>query len=131
LADTHQAISGLNPDATVHSVEGDISDPEFVKSFVKGVTTTFSRIDYSVQCAGILGAALRSHETPVEDFDRINNINYKGTWLTSRAALGQMIRQQPLPGHPKQRGAVVNIASQLGVIARPAAGMCPFMLTKE
>lgn len=124
LEDTRRAISGLNPDATVHAIEGDISDQEFVTSFVQSVTTAFSRVDYSVQCAGILGAALRSHETPVEDFDRINNINYKGTWLTSRAALGQMIQQQPLPGHPKQRGAVVNIASQLGVVARPAAGTC-------
>lgn len=131
LEDTRRAISGLNPDATVHAIEGDISDPAFVKSFVNGVTTAFSRIDYSVQCAGILGAALRSHETPVEDFDRINNINYKGTWLTSRAALGQMIQQQHLPGHPKQRGAVVNIASQLGVIARPAAGMHPLNLKQK
>lgn len=122
LADTRQAISSLNPHATVHSVEGDISDPEFIDSFVQGVTKEFSRIDYSVQCAGVLGPALRSHEMTVEGFDRLNNINYKGTWLTSRAALGQMIRQGALPGHPRQRGAVVNIASQLGVVARPAAG---------
>lgn len=123
LIETRHAISQLNPNTTVHSVEGDISDPDFVTSFVQGVTGAFSRIDYSVQCAGILGAAQRSHETPIQDFDKITNINYRGTWLTSRAALGQMLGQEPLPGHPKQRGAVVNIASQLGIVARPAAGM--------
>lgn len=32
-----------------------------------------------------------------------------------------MIKQQPLSEHPEQRGAVVNIASQLGIVARPTA----------
>jgi hypothetical protein len=32
------------------------------------------------------------------------------------------LRQEPLEEHPKQRGSIVNIASQLGVVARPGAG---------
>lgn len=40
-----------------------------------------------------------------------------------------MISQDPLPSHdpdrPPQRGAVVNIASQLGIVGRPAARKFP------
>lgn len=104
------------------SQEGDIADEGFVNAFVRDVATRFSRIDYSVSCAGILGEPLRSHETPTAAFDLITNVNYKGTWLASRAVLGHMLRQRPHEGHPGQRGAIVNIASQLGVVARPAAG---------
>lgn len=40
----------------------------------------------------------------------------------SRAAISQMLQQDPLAEHPKQRGAIVNVASQLGIVARPGAG---------
>ena len=36
----------------------------------------------------------------------------------------QMLKQDPLPTHdgrPGNRGSVVNIASQLGIVGRPAA----------
>jgi hypothetical protein len=36
--------------------------------------------------------------------------------------LRNMLRQEPHEGHPKQRGSIVNIASQLGLVARPGAG---------
>jgi len=60
----------------------------------------------------------------VEDFDRINSVNYRGCWLSSRAEIKQMLKQEPLPTHdgrPGNRGAIVNIASQLGIVGRPGA----------
>lgn len=128
LAATCDSIRGTNPNAQVHTSNGDVADDGFVKSFIKEAVDTFGQIDYSVQCAGILGKGLRSHETSVSEFDNINNVNYRGTWLVTREVLGHMIKQEPLPGHPKQRGAVVNIASQLGIVARP--GAAPYCASK-
>ena len=101
---------------------GDVSDESFVNSLLAEAAKAFRRVDYAVNCAGILGNDLRSTESSVGDFDKINRVNYRGTWLSSRAALSQMLKQEPLREHPEQRGAVVNIASQLGVVARPGAG---------
>jgi NAD(P)-dependent dehydrogenase (short-subunit alcohol dehydrogenase family) len=129
LANTRRAILEINPQAIVCALAGDITKPEFVASLVDTVVKTLSRIDYSIQCAGVLGKGQRSHETSVEDFDRINNINYKGTWLVARASIAQMLGQAPLTEHPKQRGALVNIASQLGIVARPGAGMSCVILS--
>ncbi|KAI7778615.1 hypothetical protein LA080_001945 [Diaporthe eres] len=128
LADTRDAILQIDPKAQVVSQEGDISDEGFVNSFVQDVAKRFSRIDYSVSCAGILGESLRSHETSTAAFDLITNVNYKGTWLASRAVISHMLRQQPHEDHPEQRGSIVNIASQLGVVARPAAA--PYCASK-
>lgn len=122
LADTRDAILQIHPKAEVVTKEGDISDEGFVDSFVRDIAKAFSRIDYSVSCAGILGESLRSHETSTAAFDQITNVNYKGSWLVSRAVLSHMLRQKPHEEHPDQRGSIVNIASQLGVVARPAAG---------
>jgi NAD(P)-dependent dehydrogenase (short-subunit alcohol dehydrogenase family) len=72
----------------------------------------------------VIGNNDRSTGTSAQQFDLINNINYRGAWLSSRAELAQMLKQDPLPSHdgrPGSRGAIVNIASQLGVVSRPNA----------
>ncbi|RYP55477.1 hypothetical protein DL769_010144 [Monosporascus sp. CRB-8-3] len=122
LDSTRDAILDINPKVQVTSRDGDVSDEKFVDSLARDISKSFSRLDYAVNCAGILGNDLRSTEMDVSAFDKINSVNYKGTWLSSRVAIAQMLRQQPLPGHPELRGAVVNIASQLGIVARPGAG---------
>lgn len=99
-----------------------MSDEAFVKNWVGKIWSKFGRLDYVVNCAGVLGPSLKSHETPTSVFDHINNVNYKGTWLVNRAVLAQMKAQEPLAEHPLQRGSIVNIASQLGIVGRPAAG---------
>lgn len=128
LMQTQVSILKISPQAQVLGVDGDISDESFVTKLAAQVAKKFSRLDYAVNCAGILGPSLRSHETPVDVFDRINKVNYRGSWLCSRAALGLMLKQEPLDEHPEQRGSIVNIASQLGIVARPSAGKYPFSM---
>lgn len=102
---------------------GDISDEKFVDAFHDETFAMFSRLDYAVNCAGILGGdVIKAVEMTTEAFDRLNNINYRGSWLSCRAQLRNMLKQEPLQEHSKQRGSIVNIASQLGVVARPGAG---------
>ncbi|KAF7553161.1 hypothetical protein G7Z17_g3824 [Cylindrodendrum hubeiense] len=128
LAQTRDAILDINPKAQVLTHLGDISDEDFVSSMTSDVANKFSRLDYAVNCAGILGESLRSTETSTAAFDLITRVNYRGSWLCSRAALAQMLKQEPLEEHPEQRGAVVNIASQLGIVARP--GAAPYCASK-
>lgn len=128
LSDTHAALLAINATAEVLSVDGNITDERFITSLIDRVIATFHRIDYSVQCAGVLGKPLRSHETPVQEFDRVNGVNYRGSWLVTRGVLAHMVQQEPLPEHPMQRGAIVNIASQLGIVSRSAAA--PYCASK-
>jgi NAD(P)-dependent dehydrogenase (short-subunit alcohol dehydrogenase family) len=123
LDQTRNAILEINPSAQVFSRAGDIADEKFVDSFNDETFLEFSRLDYAVNCAGILGGnTIKAVEMTTDAFDRVNDINYKGSWLSCRAQLRNMLKQQPLEDHPKQRGSIVNIASQLGVVARPGAG---------
>jgi NAD(P)-dependent dehydrogenase (short-subunit alcohol dehydrogenase family) len=94
-----------------------------VDSFNNEAFSRFQRLDYAVNCAGILGGdVIKAVDMTTDAFDRLNNINYRGSWLSCRAQLRNMLKQQPMKEHPKQRGSIVNIASQLGIIARPGAG---------
>ena len=104
----------------------DVTQEDSVRSLFNEMTSAFGRIDYCVNCAGALGPGKDSTSTSLEEFDKVNAVNYRGCWLTSRAQLKAMMRQDPLPSHdarrPAQRGAIVNIASQLGIVGRPNAG---------
>ncbi|KAI1204545.1 NAD(P)-binding protein [Annulohypoxylon truncatum] len=128
LQQTKSSILSINPRAQVLAREGDVASEPFVRSFTVDLVARFSRLDYSVHCAGILGASLRTHETPLAEYERVAGVNWKGAWLSTRAALAQMLAQEPLDAHPRQRGAVVNIASQLGLVARPTAS--PYCASK-
>ncbi|KAL3472554.1 hypothetical protein BJX99DRAFT_235376 [Aspergillus californicus] len=125
LEHTRQALATAHPTAQVLAHAGSVAEDQFAESFVDKVVARFGRVDYAVNCAGVLGLPSRSGETSIAEFDRVNNINYRGCWLSSRAQLRQMVRQDALPSHdpnrPPQRGAVVNIASQLGIVSRPNA----------
>ncbi|OAK95663.1 short-chain dehydrogenase/reductase-like protein SDR [Phaeosphaeriaceae sp. SRC1lsM3a] len=122
LDQTRDAILSINPAAQVFNKSGDIADEKFVDAFNDETFSKFSRLDYAVNCAGILGGdVIRAVEMTTDAFDRLNNVNYKGSWLSCRAQLRNMLKQQPLEEHPKQRGSIVNIASQLGIVGRPGA----------
>ncbi|KAF9891206.1 hypothetical protein FE257_004770 [Aspergillus nanangensis] len=125
LQKTKDSILSSHPATRLVVEAGNIADESFVESFMDHVIRDLGRIDYAVNCAGVLGDGVRSTETTTEAFDRINNINYRGCWLCSRTELKHMLSQEPLPSHDPsrlpQRGAIVNIASQLGIVGRPSA----------
>jgi NAD(P)-dependent dehydrogenase (short-subunit alcohol dehydrogenase family) len=96
----------------------------------------FGRLDYAVNCAGVNGinadhAPTNSTETSVEYFDKVNGLNYRGTWMANRAYLKIMMAQEPLPSHDvetegrEQRGSIVNLSSGLGLIGMPKNRMTP------
>ncbi|RMX96694.1 hypothetical protein D0867_13042 [Hortaea werneckii] len=119
LNETHFRVQEAAPSCSVLSVQTDVSDQESVQALVDKAGAYETK-----KTTGTLSNNERSHETSLEEFDRINNINYKGCWLCSRAEIQQILKQEPLPTHdgrPGNRGSVVNIASQLGIVGRPAA----------
>ncbi|KAJ5461394.1 uncharacterized protein N7458_002946 [Penicillium daleae] len=125
LEQTKNAVVAAYPHTQLLVHPGNVADDDFADAFIEKVVQYFGRVDYAVNCAGVLGQSLRSAETSLAEFDRVTNINYRGCWLSSRAQLKQMVRQDPLPSHdpsrPPQRGAIVNVASQLGIVGRPSA----------
>lgn len=108
----------------IESINVDVMHEETITHMVKTIVDRWGRIDYAVNAAGVLGNNQRSTDTSTQQFDDINGINYRGAWLCSRAELAQMLKQEPLPSHdsrPGNRGSVVNIASQLGIVSRSNA----------
>lgn len=113
------SVKGTPPKILVFSV--DISVEADVDRAVAEVASTFGRLDYLVNTAGIAikhpgGAAFAK----TADWDRTLNINLNGAFYLLRAAAKIMLQQEPIvssiDGRPLQRGSIVNFASIQGVV---------------
>ncbi|KIW88581.1 uncharacterized protein Z519_10627 [Cladophialophora bantiana CBS 173.52] len=117
---------GSNTSLKVHVFQCDVSNPDSVTRAYTGAKETFSRLDYAVHCAGVIFFG-RSTDFSLEDFDKQNNVNYRGLWLCSREAL-RIMRSQSLdcdaypeaqiPPTRAQRGSIVNISSGLALVSQ-------------
>jgi 3-oxoacyl-[acyl-carrier protein] reductase len=88
-------------------VRADVSDEASVQSAADQVLRRFGRVDVLVNNAGIFTESLLE-DLPVADWDRVMGVNLRGTFLWTRALLGQMLERGD--------GRIINIASQLGQI---------------
>ncbi len=89
----------------------DVLDADGVGAAVAAVVEVSGRLDGVVHSAGVAGGG-PMHLLPDDEWDRVIDINLKGTFVVNRAALGQMIQQDRVTG---ERGAIVNLASIEGL----------------
>jgi NAD(P)-dependent dehydrogenase (short-subunit alcohol dehydrogenase family) len=90
----------------------DVSKPADVAAMMTAMLDAYGRLDCAFNNAGINGslAGVRGKLTadwPEEAFDRLIQVNLKGTWLCMRAELQHMVEQGS--------GSIVNTASLAGL----------------
>lgn len=105
-----EAPAGLQG-ANVTYLRADVMDAEAVGAAVAAVVSAAGRLDGVVHSAGVAGAG-PAHLLPDEEWDRVVGVNLKGTFIVTRAALGQMLAQDRANG---ERGSIVNLASIEGL----------------
>jgi len=110
---TAAAIGDRGGQAGAYGV--DVSDPISVREVVAAAAKDLGRPSVLVNCAGI-GKFAHSHEMPFEDWSRIIGVNLTGSFLMAQAVLPHML---------DGGGAIVNIASNAGLMGQPySAAYC-------
>ena len=94
------------PPAQVAFIQADISKSSEVEHAKQITLNKFKTVDAIVNNAGIVIHG-EVHETSEEDWDKIFDVDVKGTFLTSKAFLPTMIEQD--------HGSIVNISSVSGM----------------
>ena len=88
----------------------DVTSESSVQRAVEQTVSRFGRIDILINSAGInIRGAIT--DVSLEDFNKVQQINVTGSWLTSRAVIPHMKKN----GY----GRIINIGSMLSVIAIP------------
>ena len=88
-------------------IQADVSDEASVKEMVEKAVSEFGKIDILVNNAGITQNGFTpTEDTSVEEWDKVIQVNLRGTFLCSKYTGKQMIG--------KGNGNIINIASTAG-----------------
>ena len=86
------ASSIQSNNGTCMAMAGDSSDPVFIQSLVETCVSSWGQLDIAIANAGItLYGEFASY--PVADFDRVMEVNLRGTFFLAQAASNQMKQQ--------------------------------------
>lgn len=114
-----RAKNGLGDKTHIFAV--DVTDANAVRDAVARVLEINERVDVLVNCAGITGRTnVQSHEVDLDDYDRVMNINARGSLITSQAVLPSMLK--------RDYGRILHVASISGKEGN--AGMLAYSMSK-
>jgi NAD(P)-dependent dehydrogenase (short-subunit alcohol dehydrogenase family) len=101
-------------------VPADISRKTQVGKMVNSAVKHFRKIDILVNCAGIWLPGQTLLECPEDNWDRVIDVNLKGTYLCCQAVGGVMVGQKS--------GNIINMSSQVGL--NPGIGAGAYSVSK-
>jgi NAD(P)-dependent dehydrogenase (short-subunit alcohol dehydrogenase family) len=97
------AADGLN----ASYVGCDATDEASVEAAVRTVLERHGRLDGALNTVGVMGSGGRLHEVDVADFDAVQRVNSRGTFLLMKHEVAAML---------ETGGSIVNTSSALGLI---------------
>ncbi len=109
--ETAVAVAAVGGAATV--VTGDVSVTDEAKAMVDTALEAYGKLDILINSAGVTQRnATGPDATPEETWDRVIEVNLKGTYLVSWHAVPEMLR--------RGGGSIVNLASIIAVVGYPS-----------
>lgn len=97
----------------------DLREPDQVRDAVAQLRAAFGPINVVVNNAAVMPAG-RLHETPLDDWDRVFDVNVRGAYLVCREVIPDMIANGG--------GSIIYMASITGVLGLP--GIAAYSATK-
>jgi 3-oxoacyl-[acyl-carrier protein] reductase len=121
VQDVATQLAGPAGADAVFALPLDVTRAESVSDAIGEADRRLGGVQALVNCVGITGQTnLRSHEVPIDDFDRVVAVNLRGALLLSQAVLPGMVER----GY----GRILQVASIAGKEGN--AGMVSYSATK-
>jgi 3-oxoacyl-[acyl-carrier protein] reductase len=112
-----KAIEGAGGKAI--AIQADATNPEAVQAAVDKIVSALGKLDVLVNNAGT-AIPKKFEETTLEELDQVINLNIRGVFITTQAALKQM----------NNRGRIISIGSCVGE-RMMTPGLVPYSATKS
>jgi NAD(P)-dependent dehydrogenase (short-subunit alcohol dehydrogenase family) len=99
------------PEERIVSIRADVTQVQRVHALVRDVVGRFGRLDVLLNTVGGWSGGASVGETPVDDWDRMLNLNLRSAFLLSRAVLPHMLKAG--------WGRILHVSSKTAVQPRP------------
>lgn len=77
------------------AVQCDLANPEDVSAMRREVVSEMGGVDILVNCAGIISYRRGIGAVPLDEWDRVLNVNLRGTYLICREFIREVSRESP------------------------------------
>ena len=108
-----EMMSSLNLGDNVHTVEVDVTNFDSVTKATEQSLKIHNSIDILVNNAGIAGPSFKTWEYPIDEWQKVIDIDLSGVFYCCKSVVPHMIK--------KNYGKIVNIASIAGKEGNPNA----------
>ena len=95
-------------------IAGDLTDAHSAAHIIESTVGKYGQIDILVNTAGGFRGGKPVHETPVETWDFLMDLNARTVFLMSRAAIPHML--------PRRSGKIVNVAARAAMKGESGSG---------
>lgn len=102
-------------------VTADLTDEQAVADCVAEIVARYGRIDILINVAGGFKMGTPVHETPLQTWEFMLNLNARTVFLMSRAVIPHLLAQE--------KGKIVSVAARAGL--EGAANMAPYVVSKS
>ena len=114
----NQVVENLNKEfangnAKCIFIKTDVTSEEQIKNAIKCAVDNFGSLDSLVCSAGIGGSNNAIADETLDNWNKVNAVDYTGVMLCNRYGIEQMRKQG-------KGGSVVNLASMFGLVAVPS-----------
>jgi len=117
-----KAASEVGDKKSVLSIAADITKEAEVLSAIEQTVSSFDKIDFLVNNAGVINDPTPFHEMNEEQWENLINVNLVGTLRMTKAAIPVMMENGG--------GSIVNISSVLGMRSIPKVPLSVYGVTK-
>lgn len=109
ITDANDTVTSIrNSGGTAAYFNTDVTDSADVELLISNIVSTFGRLDFAHNNAGVMGDVAPTASCTESNWDRVINLNLRAVWLCMKYEITQMLKQG--------NGAIVNTASIAGII---------------
>ncbi|WP_283170951.1 SDR family NAD(P)-dependent oxidoreductase [Curtanaerobium respiraculi] len=112
IADYSPKVLDVAKEIGATGVRANVAKEEDVQAAVKLAVDTYGKLDICVASAGIGGDNNPVATETLENWNKVNGVDFTGVMITDKWAIKQMLKQGT-------GGAIVNLASMFGLVAVP------------
>ncbi len=113
IADYSSNVKEVAESIGAEWIQMDVTKEADVQAAVDKAVECYGKLTIAVASAGIGGTNCNIAEETLEDWNKVNAVDYTGVMLTDKCAINQFLKQ-------KTGGVVINIASMFCLVAVPS-----------